>query len=200
MVYPFEIEHANPRVVVLRGLFQHPSYFEPALERVRDGVLKKLHERFESARGADGSVAVHFRRGDYLRPGFCLPLSFQTRALAEVAQRAAVNDVSVTSDDPDFAELAAEHFTRLGYPATARSGSQWEAELDDLCALAGARHLVMSNSTWAWWAAVLGDGIHARTDRVVVCPCPWMPAAASERVPPGLDFGRPGWISYSWDT
>jgi hypothetical protein len=179
----------------LRGLFQHASYYEPVLDAITASMARKLAPTLDVASG-DGTVAVHFRRGDYLLHGYDLPLSYQESALAVVRERAEITRVVVMSDDPEFARLAAEHFGRRGYDAHAVLPDPARGELDDFCMLAGAAHLVLSNSTFVWWAAVLGDRLRSGGDtgRVVVCPTPWMPMRAAGTIPSGtLDLSRPNW-------
>jgi hypothetical protein len=204
-IYQSLLQMADPAVAIseqdqlvhLRGLFQHPSYYDDVLDDVVTSMLRKLSSRLDLPDG-DGVAAVHFRRGDYVLHGFDLPFSFQANAVAEIAARHELTRVVVMSDDEEFALLAAEHFLRCGLAAVATTGSE-RAELDDLAALACAQHLVMSNSTFVWWAAVLGDRLRqGRTDRVVVCPTPWMPMSAADNIPSAtLDLSRPGWLMHS---
>jgi hypothetical protein len=184
------------RYLHLRGLFQHPTYYEPVLDTITASMARKLASPLDVASG-DGTVAVHFRRGDYLLHGYDLPLSYQESALALVRERAEITRVVVMSDDPEFARLAAEHFGRRGFDAHALLPDPTRGELDDFCLFAGAAHLVMSNSTFVWWAAVLGDRLRpgGETSRVVVCPTPWMPMRAAGTIPSGsLDLHRPNWV------
>jgi hypothetical protein len=194
----FDVDDGQ-RYVHLRGLFQHPSYYEPVLADVVAGIVDKLGSRLDR-RGGDGVVAVHFRRGDYVLHGYDLPLSFQEEALSMVVERSTVSRVLVMSDDQDFARLAAEHFDRGGIAATVVGGDPARSELDDFCALAAAQHLVMSNSTFAWWAAMVGDHLRPGDDRVVVCPTPWMPLRASGTIPAAtLDLSRDRWLLHPVD-
>ena len=195
------MQMADPRVDVaereryvhLRGLFQHPSYYESVLADVVGGIVDKLGPRLDPGAG-QGVVAMHFRRGDYVLHGYSLPLSFQEAALSTVVEGRAVSRLLVMSDDLDFAGLAAEHFERGGIAATVVGGDPDRSELDDFCALASAQHLVMSNSTFAWWAAMVGDRLRPGGDRVVVCPTPWMPLRASGTIPAAtLDLSRDHW-------
>ncbi len=188
---------AGERYLHLRGLFQHRGYYEPVLDEVVTGIVDKLGPHLDGGAG-EGVVAMHFRRGDYVLHGYDLPFSFQSEALRLVADRCAVSRVVVMSDDDDFARLAAEHFALGGFAATAFADDPQRSELDAFCALASAQHLVMSNSTFVWWAAVVGDHLRARDDRVVVCPTPWMPLHTAGTIPSAtLDLSRPHWVLQS---
>jgi hypothetical protein len=188
---------AGDRYVHLRGLFQHRGYYESVLDDVVARIVDKLGSHLDRGAG-DGVVAVHFRRGDYVLHGYDLPFSFQDEALQAVADRNQVSRVIVMSDDDDFARLAAEHFSRAGFAATAVADDPRRSELDDFCALASAQHLIMSNSTFVWWAAVVGDRLRTRDDRVVVCPTPWMPLDVAGTIPSAsLDISRAHWVLQS---
>jgi hypothetical protein len=187
----------NVRYLHLRGLFQHHGYYDSVLDDVSARIVDKLGSHLDRGAG-DGVVAVHFRRGDYVLHGYDLPFSFQEAALRAVADRCSVSRVVVMSDDDDFARLAAEQFARGGFAASAVADDPQRSELDDFCALASAQHLVMSNSTFVWWAAVVGDCLRTREDRVVVCPTPWMPLHTAATIPAAsLDISRSRWILQS---
>jgi Glycosyl transferase family 11 len=189
------------RYLHLRGFFQHPSYYERVLDEIVGEMSRKLGPTLDFDSGA-GVVAMHFRRGDYLLYGYDLPFSFHEGALSVITRSCPVSRVLVMSDDSDFAALAAEHFEREGLPAEAVSGGTARSDLDDFRTLTTAQHVVMSNSTFVWWAAVLGDRIRgvngSSVDRTVVCPAPWMPRRAAETLPADrLDLSRPGWVLHS---
>jgi hypothetical protein len=189
------------RYLHLRGFFQHPSYYEPVLDEIVDEMSRKLGPTLDLDSGA-GVVAMHFRRGDYLLYGYDLPFSFHEGALSVITRSCPVSRVLVMSDDSDFAALAAEHFEREGLPAEAVAGGAARTDLDDFRTLTTAQHVVMSNSTFVWWAAVLGDRIRgvdgSSAGRTVVCPAPWMPRRAAGTIPADrLDPSRPGWVLHS---
>jgi hypothetical protein len=182
----------DARYVHLRGLFQHPSWYEPVLGAMTNEMANNLHDRIDLSAG-EGRVAMHFRRGDYVLYGYDLPLSFQEEALGAIAACHTVGAVDIMSDDRQFALLAADHFRARGFDARAVTRESDDSELDDFCLLASAQHVVMSNSTFVWWAAVLGDRLRP-ADRMVVCPTPWMPASAAKTIPSlTLDLSRAHW-------
>jgi hypothetical protein len=97
------------------------------------------------------------------------------------------------SDDVAFSALAAEHFARLGFEVEDFEQEPTHSDLDSFLMLATAQHVVMSNSTFVWWAAVIGDQLRSEP-RTVVCPKPWMPARATASLPVDrLDLARPNW-------
>jgi hypothetical protein len=192
MAHPKVTLAARYRYVHLQGLFQHPTWYEPSLDAVVDGLVHKLHEQLD-LRAGDGTLAVHFRRGDYVLNGYELPMSFYDDAVRAVTDCSTVSRVLVMSDDHDFGALAAEHFRASGLPATPLPLHPERSDIDDFLLLAAAQHVVMSNSTFVWWATVVGDRLRSGA-RVVICPSPWMPARAAGTIPAAtLDIARPNW-------
>jgi hypothetical protein len=183
------------RYLHLRGFFQHRSYYEPVLPKLVSEMIEKTSGSFDVDSGTH-VVAMHFRRGDYVMYGYALPFSFHEHALAMIAAKHDVSKVLVMSDDAEFATLAAEHLERATslrcLPAVGSS------DADDFRALACAQHVVMSNSTFVWWATVLGDRLHT-ANRSVICPAPWIPQAGGENAPlAGLDLSRPAWTLHPY--
>jgi len=168
----------------LTGWFIHRSWFAPVLSDLAAPLCDQLrqHPAFALAQGA---TVVSFRRGDYVRFGFDLGLDYYERAIAHLG--ASTGPCWVVSDDAAFGQLAAEWLTARGLsaaPAPAFAGSR---ALADLALTAGATRVVMSNSTFCWWAVVAGDT--AGTPRQVIVPYPWIQMGEEAAHAPD------GWIS-----
>jgi hypothetical protein len=110
-------------------------------------------------------TAVHIRRGDYVshprtrrRLGLCTADYF---AEAVHGMEAAL-PVRLVSDDPDWCEQVLVPLL----PADTRVVRGGSA-MSDFALLRQARQIVVSNSTFSWWAAVLGQA------KTVVAPTPW---------------------------
>jgi hypothetical protein len=176
------------------GYWQSYRYVEP----VRAAVLRAL--RFPGDVEADVArilrsrdrpvVALHVRRGDFLRPPTStragrLTWSYFETGLRRVAAHSgmATSDlrVLVITDDPDGlrATLPMEAPGEL-LPEVGRD------PLVDMCLIARADHAVLSNSSFGWWGAFLG----ARPGRLVVAPDPWF---VDGRHDP-RDLVPPGWV------
>jgi hypothetical protein len=195
-----QLQMADPKIEIdqrwrdiqLRGFFQHATYYEPVLDTIIDEMISKLGDRVDLA-GGDDVVAMHFRRGDYVLNGYDLPLSFHEEGLSAVASAHSIRRVVVMSDDVAFSALAAEHFRSRGFDVSDFESESAHSDLDTFVTLATAQHVVMSNSTFVWWAAVIGDRLR-HDERLVVCPKPWMPARAAASIPvEHLDLCRTGW-------
>jgi hypothetical protein len=158
--------------VRLRGYFQCVRYFHNLDARALF-ALPGTSERLSGIRDAVGGewFAMHIRRGDYLKSetaayhGLCSDEYFE-RALVLVRELHGRDlPVVIFTDQPDAVSV------RLSERAALIVGpdpSMHEAE--DLWAMSHASGLVMSNSSFSWWAGYLQD----RPGRPVVGPRPWL--------------------------
>lgn len=158
----FDGEH---RITITHGYFQKWSNFCPWKARIKEEWLPIPPERFVAT--DDDAVYVHVRRTDYVdvgnkRPpdratqGYATSLDEFRECLREFPDAKRLVLVTDAPRDP-FINL----FDRL-LPSTV-SGLPWD---QDFLLLASARNLLMSQSTYSWWAGVLG-----RAERIV-CPIP----------------------------
>ncbi len=183
------------RPQILDGYFQHPEWFKPGDSVVIDALLDNAPqgwlERARSARFA----AVSFRHGDFEDLGWTLPDSYYDAALAELAVG---TQLMVVSDDAKFgAMMSASYrdrgFTVLDPPALAR-----DPAINDFWTIAAASDVIMSNSTFCWWATRVGDVAHSSIlprVRQVTCPLRWVPDIDNSLAEPewttiGGFFGR----------
>jgi hypothetical protein len=157
----------------VNGYFQSLDWAEGGLPEVCGRLLAR---RPEAAVPRDDVIAVSFRTGpDFQAAGWTLPFSFYARALEFLdPQRQAllwlIGDCAV-----DLPELAAR-FSRLGWQTAAPDTPAGAKGQDDFWNLARARRLVLSCSTFAWWAAATGDALWGEDRHRVICPDPWRPA------------------------
>lgn len=134
-------------------------------------------------------TAVHVRRGDYLHHPQHHPvpsLRYYTEAIAAQGARSVV----VFSDDLEWCR---QHFGRdVHYFAVPSDTPALRAPRDwiDFFAMSAADALVISNSTFSWWAAWL-----ARTNAVIY-PQPWFGPALSY-IDPQLMFSHVSWTAYA---
>lgn len=173
--FPFDPRfQAIDRPVRLRGYFQAHRYFaslDAAALFALDGPNLRLAE-IEATVGTRW-FGLHVRRGDYLNPttadyhGLCSDDYF-SRGLSTIQRMHGEHlPVVLFTDQPHAVShrvLALADFV-LGPDINAH-------EAVDLWAMSHASGLVMSNSSFSWWAGFLGE----RQDRPVVAPRPWLRA------------------------
>jgi hypothetical protein len=164
--YEFEPETKALRgPAYLYGFWQSWRYF--------DGIRDTLRRRLKIAPPpvndeTDASVAVHLRRGDYLREaahqsfGPCAP-AYYAAAMEFLRARVRGARFFIFSDDPHW---CSSHFAERDITIVSRPRGD---AVDDLARMAGCRHHIIANSSMSWWGAWLGEQV----DSIVIAPIPW---------------------------
>ena len=175
----------DPRVAAigvgtrLEGYFQSWRYFSEIADPLR-GQIRNLRSpsiwyKEKLAELSDEAwVGVHIRRGDYATAQYRdkfgpVSLEYIARGLKFLSAIGGPMKSVIFTDDPIDVrrELRAS-----GMEALADEIIEPPADsepLESLLLLSQAAHLVLSNSSFSWWAAYLGD----RPERLVVAPRPW---------------------------
>ena len=157
----------------VRGYFQSWRYFADHESEVRSLFDLQRGTDLDSllqAEVGDAFIAVHVRRGDYLKPavaafhGLCSSAYF-TREIRNMRMERPGLPVVCFTDSA--ADIGGEVVQACDFVV---EGSRTRSPADDLVAMSRASALVMSNSSYSWWAAYLGQ----RDDRPVVAPVPWL--------------------------
>lgn len=151
------------------GFFQSEKYFKDSAARIRSSFRIKQHYQnafkvFLDKHGlAAGSYhAIHLRRTDYKGfkvkglqgDDFILPAAYYDKALHLLGQDL---PLVIVSDDPTYCQQQYGHLKQVIIST--------EDAITDFQILSHAYRLVISNSTFAWWAAWLN------TDATMIyCP------------------------------
>ncbi len=165
-----------PADCVLYGYFQSPRYFDSIAGELREELNRLLQQSVgsESAQpitrqlSRPDSIAVHVRRGDYLR----LPVfrvcdeDYYRKSMDEMRARVPDAGFFVFSDDPEWCRKT---FTE-GDTQVIDSGKASANPLHDLHLMSLAGHHVIANSSYSWWAAWLGD----KPGQQVIMPERWL--------------------------
>jgi len=133
----------SPRRIELRGWFQRYAYYQPDKDTIRGWLQREPVAIVDRPHPRD--LVVHVRRRDYLWHGWALPFSWYERLIEQICFR----DLILVTDDPG--DPFFWRFQR--YKPILRSQSS-DADFDYLLA---ARQLAISPSSFAWWAAFLGQ-------------------------------------------
>jgi hypothetical protein len=141
---------------VCSGYFQRYEYYRPHAARIRSW-LEVRDEVPDEVGPAD--IVLSIRRGrDYI-PHFGLPLSYYEEALRAVPHER----VYICTNEPNDAFV--RHLARR-HGAVIRGGSfqggkmlpdYWSGALDQLLFIRKFRNIVVSNSSFSWWAAWLSS-------------------------------------------
>lgn len=184
----------------LHGYFQSDKYWGGYLDlqdirclfQIAPEDQSRLIQKMTELRDLPGGeclIGVHVRRTDYLVDAnhMTLPQSYYENAVAQFDRVPKDSRRFVVfSDDVRWCEQSG--FLSLFEPNVS---VVQEGELPDylqLLAMANMDHMIVANSTFSWWGAVLGGGPHS--GKTVVCPREWFPA--STQLDPSELF-HPGW-------
>lgn len=162
--------------VFFSGYWQDKVFFEYVKEelieniRIKKEYISKDYLKSLKKIGSTNSVAVHVRRGDYLTGNnknlfVYLGADYYKEAIERVRGRAGEGlTVYIFTDEP---ENAGEIMEILGdIPKRVMPMGQ---DYEDLMLMKSARHHIIANSSFSWWAAALagaGEGI-------IVAPGHW---------------------------
>ncbi|MCW1923550.1 alpha-1,2-fucosyltransferase [Luteolibacter arcticus] len=161
-----------PANCLIFGYFQTPRYFssiEPKLrEELRtDGLgLETGHEGLAESLRAPNSVAVHVRRGDYAGNPFLdvCGMDYYLEAMRRLRETLPAPRFHIFSDDPAW---CTNRFT--GEDIVITGGPARRSPLVDLHLMSLAKHHVIANSSYSWWAAWLGK----KPGQRVLMPAEW---------------------------
>ena len=146
--------------VFVKGYFQTRVYIEH-LQRCGDllelnpKVLNDLTMPLVENLAKPDSYAVHIRRGDYLKPAIsaALPTAYYIEGLRKLGAKSD-SRIIVFSDSPQLAE---DELVSLNTEFSFQFAPRAFDAANSLFALSKSTNLVMSNSTFSWWAAMTGN-------------------------------------------
>jgi hypothetical protein len=159
--------------MLLSGYFQNEGYFAPVTSSLLDAVALPPVARLLPGRGGP-TIAVVFRRGDYVDFGWALPLRYYEAALDHLASLVPEATVLVFSDDAEFAELAGLWIgRRYGHDVVVASGLTTDA-CEQLALIEQCHHHVLANSTFSWWGAWLAEHRAPTLRHHILAPAGWV--------------------------
>lgn len=151
------------------GYWQTEKYFQ----YYRNDLLQLLTPKYSLSDGCKSyirqvqkcnSIAVHIRRGDYVKLGICLDSSYYQKAFEHLEQK--IRDITyfIFSDDLNYTKQMfstdkQKKFEYVKYESN-------NPTLDDFFIMKECKHIIMANSSFSWWAAWLNDS----PDKLVVYP------------------------------
>lgn len=178
---------------LLDGYFQSSKYFGAYANEIRsilqihDDHILKANESLTSSgiENPDGWIVAHVRRGDYLElPNFHVVTNAQyfKDARNEIAKRIGPRTVCWISEDIDWI-----------YKNVYEQGDVVlnGDTMTDFACLSLFRHVIMSNSTYSWWATWLNPNKYEPDTRVICCPDRWFGPTGHQNVE---TIFEPEWI------
>jgi hypothetical protein len=157
---------------VIQGYWQTEKYFEgiePELMALRPRATNNaaLSEIFHVAQ----PVAVHVRRGDYLKEPHAsfhgnLGLEYYNSAFNYILERVPRAKFFIFSDDPAWCR---EHFSGSAVVESFE-------EAADIHAMSLCKHNIIANSSFSWWGARLNK----HEGRIVIAPKNWFQSSGED--------------------
>ena len=208
---PSSISKGQPPLIPFGAFESEVIGFDPSLRKVREGSLVhgyfQTYKYFDEVQKTgyphlqlsqptywfvslsrrievENPVIIHARRGDYLDHATTIGVldeEYYRQALKKITfNKPEAAGVWVFSDDPTWAEKLATSLT--GWNAEVISPPASSPAAETMMLMAQSSALVISNSTFSWWAARLGGR------KRVIAPNPWF---AGQNEP--MDLIPPFW-------
>lgn len=169
---------ADTREEYLIGYWQTERYFRP----FRQDIIRAFaFPPFETGSQNEAlgeelkqkcSVAVHIRRGDYLKisntSGICT-IDYYQKAIARIKKLVIPDIFIIFSDDIDW---CMEQFGAIIGNADIRfvNWNKGRESYRDMQLMSLCKHNIIANSSFSWWGAWLNQN----PDKIVIAPSRWM--------------------------
>jgi hypothetical protein len=185
------LNNNKPRQLMMMGHFQQADKYSANRLRIQDWFRFFNPEpvKLPSEYDEDADVVAHLRLADYVGLGWNLPLDYYRKAIREIG---GCRRLWVCTDDA----RAAQSYLRALTPCCKVGAFLVECGdgLREFGLIMHAKRKIISNSTFSWWAAFLGEPApsygHVAGD-VVVYPHNWQPWGVGQ---PGDRHHRPGTV------
>lgn len=145
------------KIFILDGYFQH-GWSHQNFNEALDAMPVRPVSKTASALIRSNEVVIHIRGGDFLKlPRFqVVGLSYYLRTV-RLAMKQGWRCFAIMTDDRAYANLMCEQMARELSGLSFRVLPRTESALDDFDILRAASARIIGNSTFAWWAAALGQ-------------------------------------------
>ena len=184
----------QPDNTYLHGMWQSEQFFAPVSDLLslhftfRYPIAPGVAETMTKIRGRGPSVAIHFRRGDYVRNSEfnrvigVLGFGYYLQAMDVMRERHPDVTFYVFSDDIDTIERE----FRPRFPCVyVHEGDRWNS-YEKIRLMSACDHSITSNSSFSWWAAWLNPN----PNKTVIAPDPWFAGGTQD----GSDVVPASWL------
>lgn len=155
----------------LDGFWQTEKYFTGIESVIRNdlsisepltGPSRKLVKHLSET----NSVGLHVRRGDYVEIGEALPPSYFESAVSAIASNVDDPRFFVFSNDIEWAK----NNLSIPHSVVYVTNNYSDTDYEDLQLMSQCDHNIISNSTFSWWGAWLGE----QPEQTTIAPSLWL--------------------------
>lgn len=155
----------------LRGYLQSEKYFGSAKLKFKDEFIQEVkskHDIFDKP-----TICIHIRRGDYVGNGnyHQLSVNFYIDALLTHFPDWREHNILFISDDIEYCKVHFECLPNAFFSDSTLTPSPsplGRGEIVDMALASCCDHFIVSNSSFGWWCAWLGEKPHSK---IVHCGC-----------------------------
>ncbi len=176
----------------LVGYFQSHKYFQRSSQEIVF-MLESLMAGVDSLMDTNlvQSLAVHVRRGDYLLPHAksfhgLATIDFFKSSVDFASRTKFFDKLLLFSDSID---VASKEFTASGIGFEVGTVADEKNPFRDMLMMSSSDAMIISNSTYSWWAAFLMT--YRDSEALVIAPRPWFANGDC-----GTDLLLPNWITF----
>jgi hypothetical protein len=170
--FDFDYHKQTKRNTYLVGFWQSEKYFENyrniiASDFIFKPLLSPENENLISEISYSQSVAIHIRRGDYLKSDFhnICEREFYEKAISKIYSKVENPVFYIFTEDTQWAKENINFVENLKIV----EGNTGVKSYLDMQLMSNCKHQIIANSSFSWWAAWLNKN----ENKVVICPNKW---------------------------
>lgn len=154
--WPYIEENEN---VDIKGYLQSEKYWIDNKQDIKQAFtfredFKRQVKMQLSGKNVFGkeTIAISIRRGDYVdNPNYeLLPITYYILALFEHFSNWRECNIIIFSDDIPYCKVHFDCLENVRYSVN-------NSDIEDICLMSQCDHFIISNSTFSWWGAYLGE-------------------------------------------
>lgn len=172
---------------LLNGYFQNKRWYKDELFEITNNIFShNLIKKLKKIPKHD--LVISFRRGDYVKLGCALNLNYYYLAINRL-QLKKYEKIKIITNEGSIPEEFLNYLTKKKLKVLKNKNyySKKNKSLVDFLTLIKSKKLIMSNSSFCWWAAVCRNKL-GFSSKNVIYPKFWTPS-------PNIHPGNPlGWL------
>lgn len=154
--------------LTLDGFFQNKKYFEDNLNKTLNKIFENRLKRQKLKNRNQSVISISL----YSQFGYTMPTNYYISALKKINIKKNER-IIITTDDIWYGDLFSNYLKSYGYKKIKIFKNKNRTAFNDFLLIANSNKLIMSSSTFCWWAAVFRDKF-GLDDSKVVCPKVWL--------------------------